>query len=849
MILYDAIVKGLEKVVPNNSNIEIYLNSLQESVKDLRAAYRKNPVHVEYENKNIQSAYLTTYLPHYYQLIYKIFIEDIPEIFQEKEEIFLTFIGGGPGSEAYGAIRYIVNNCPQAKTVNITILDINANTWKFSHDIVLESLIASIIPDDLKIKWQSLSFDLTSSYDLQKVINIIESTNLLVIQNCLNEIATTDFPALKCNINFLFSSLPAKSYLLMSDLTSGVRSTIKALEEMLIKEHIPTFCKSTLSNPSSISIMSVHHQPNPIIKKNLLTGADGLIPRKWIKYDYSVLSKGIVEEKIANEAIGFNAIYRPLDFKKLDANNYINTKTFIGIDFGTSTTVISIAKLIDGQIVIENIPIKQKDHLGGTTKSSLVPSIISLVDGNKLLVGKHAAEFKPYLEYGKNTWHSFKQNLSKLDDELFPNSVLINNKSIKISNAREALTYYFKYLKDKVFEYLDEESYSQKVEYSISIPAAFSSREKMNLKSCLLDAGIECEDTPFMEEPNAALINYLFEENINSNIEDKRKIIVVDLGAGTVDVSILLINSDDGGVNSRLLSTSRIGNIGGNRIDELVANKILVDHNIKNITDSLKIELISLCEQLKIKICKAILTDKTVEFNLPSLAISDNILSISTTQKLQDLCIKVEISYFDFNEIMKLYWFGENKKNGVVQTIEKALSDANSQIKDIYKVIVTGGSGRNPYIKNELAKYFHSSKVVIQDNIQEQVARGVALQSFVLNSFGKNIITPILSNIVFVEGHNKTIELFKTGITIPSEDFDVYLAEKSFSERRFITSYYGLEKLNKKYFEIPEKYSVEKLVFYIAPDQELKCDIVCSNFVKEASELFEMPAGKLLTLK
>jgi ribosomal protein RSM22 (predicted rRNA methylase) len=95
---------------------------------------------VPYEKTDIQAAYLATYLPHYYQLIYKIFIEEVPDIFKNKKEIHLTFIGGGPGSEAYGALNYIFNNCPEANNVFISLsLDINATTWDYSHSIVLKN--------------------------------------------------------------------------------------------------------------------------------------------------------------------------------------------------------------------------------------------------------------------------------------------------------------------------------------------------------------------------------------------------------------------------------------------------------------------------------------------------------------------------------------------------------------------------------------------------------------------------------------------------------------------------------------------------------------------------------------
>lgn len=850
MDLYNAIVEGLKKNIQGGTSVEAYLQSLQKSVKALRIAYRNAPVFVPYENSDIQAAYLVAYLPHYYQLIYKIFIEDAPDIFQGKENIYLTFIGGGPGSEAYGAIKYIVNNCSSAKNIHVTILDINASTWSFSHSIVNDSLVQSITSDNLHIHWQSVYFDLTSSEEIEKVKPIIQKSNLLVIQNCLNEIAGSHLEDLKINLKQLFEDLPGSSYLLMTDLTSGARPTIKSLEKHLVDIFAPKFIKSTLSLSSSKSMISVHHKPSPIIAQYLLTGSNGLIPRKNLSYDYSLMSKFIVEEPIDHSGLGFKAIYRPLDFKKLDANGYIYKKIFIGIDFGTSSTVLSTAQLVDGQIKVRAIPIKQKDHLGSTTSSSLVPTVISLFNDKRLLVGIHAADHKPYLTYGKNTWHSFKQNLGRLDSIVYPESVLAANSDFRISNAIEALTMFFKYLKKQLFEYLKENNLPNEVEYSISVPAGFPSKYKQNLKACLISAGIECEDTPFIEEPNAALINYLFEQNLAFDKDDPQYILVLDLGAGTVDVSILLTENKEEGFTSELLSVVRLGNIGGNLIDESIASLIIEKAGISSfLSHAYRIELVSLCEKLKIKLCKNVITDASVKYKLPSLAVAETTISLSGSPNLQSIGMSsVEVSYNEFNDIMLQYWKGNAIIGGVKNTIDKAIENASLDLFSIDKVIVTGGGGRNPYIKSMVADYFDSSEVFISDNIQEQVSRGVALQSFVLNSFGKNIITPILGHNICLKASNKSILLFDKGITIPTMEIEIELAGLSDKDEQIIACFSEDNEDYQKYFIIPVNLNVSKLIFYVGPDQELECELIGCDFEMKAVETFNELPNKLIKI-
>jgi molecular chaperone DnaK (HSP70) len=467
------------------------------------------------------------------------------------------------------------------------------------------------------------------------------------------------------------------------------------------------------------------------------------------------------------------------------------------------------------------------------------------------MVGMHAADHKPFLELGKNTWHSFKQNLGNLENIEYPNSLLSNNAIVRISNAQEGLTYFFKYLKDQIFEYLKSNSLPVDVEYSISIPAGFPSKEKTALKTCLINAGIECEDTPFIEEPNAALINYLFEQNIYVENNEPKNILVLDLGAGTVDVSILHAENGEEGFTSQLLSVLRLGNIGGNLIDELIADAIIQNSGITTpINEKYRIELISLCEKLKIKLCKDIITDVAIKYSLPPLSNSVNNRTIPATESLKSVAINsIGISFKDFSSIMQSYWEGTADIEGIKDTIDKSIVNAQIDISLIDKVIVTGGGGRNPYIKNQVSNYFKGSEIFISDNIQEQVSRGVALQSFVLNSFGKNIITPILGHDIYLDGKNKTVELFENGISIPTMEVEIQIDGILSSNEMAIVCYSEENEDYKKYFVLPANISASKLIFYIAPDQELKCEIIGSNYEKEALESFTALTNNLIKLK
>ena len=67
----------------------------------------------------------------------------------------------------------------------------------------------------------------------------------------------------------------------------------------------------------------------------------------------------------------------------------IRGKTYVGIDFGTSTTVISIASYDEGSNLIHtnSLRLKQKLPDGALYSSEIIPSVIAWFN-NQILVGE-----------------------------------------------------------------------------------------------------------------------------------------------------------------------------------------------------------------------------------------------------------------------------------------------------------------------------------------------------------------------------------------------------------------------------------------------------------------------------
>lgn len=90
-----------------------------------------------------------------------------------------------------------------------------------------------------------------------------------------------------------------------------------------------------------------------------------------MNYIWDLISKKNINMKWTD----FLSTEKTLSLKKNDSSN---DPTYIGIDFGTSTTVVSIAKLdSDGNLIAELIDIKQPLFSGATKTDYRVNSAVA----------------------------------------------------------------------------------------------------------------------------------------------------------------------------------------------------------------------------------------------------------------------------------------------------------------------------------------------------------------------------------------------------------------------------------------------------------------------------------------
>lgn len=498
--------------------------------------------------------------------------------------------------------------------------------------------------------------------------------------------------------------------------------------------------------------------------------------------------------------ITINKLLPALNENKLS----IDECTYIGIDFGTSTTVVSIASYrIDEEkpIKVETLELRQTNANRGKSNSRLFPSILAKY-GELNLAGQGALEVRHELKADINLFHSFKMGLGKNVGAKYHQSEIP-----EIKNDYDATKLFFRVLIGAIKTYVEENGLPEEIKYACSIPASFEANQRKELVKCLEFNNVVVYKRALIDEPNAAFTSYVAqsdnEETINIYDDENTNLLVFDFGAGTCDISILEIGGNAKGVYSKNIAISKFKELGGNQIDQLIAIDILApqlfsgtDYTLDsfNTRDQKRIikKLLKSAETLKIKICESIaglIALDSLDNDLPNFAFSDNNISIEPllevdTRKGSFRLDIASITYKEFAKIVEVFTsknecFNERRINNeeeflsVFNPISSALKKANLNSNEIDYVLYIGGSAKNPYIQKAVYNYFTDAEHLIPNDLQTHVSNGTAIHSLLLHKFNKNLIQPIISEpIILVVKENeeeREINIIEAGQQIPSE--------------------------------------------------------------------------------
>jgi hypothetical protein len=488
-----------------------------------------------------------------------------------------------------------------------------------------------------------------------------------------------------------------------------------------------------------------------------------------------------------------------------EVRSLLGSETYVGIDFGTSTSVVSVVEVNEsGALSATPIPIRQFDRLGKELDGHLIPTCIAWIDG-KLLVGSGAAELKTELTEGKDLWTSFKMLLGVDLGPQYPNTKLPESQgSTTIERPRDAARIFFSALRTGIEDYVSRNGKPARIRYTVTVPASFEANQRKDLLQSIKDSGISAEDCVLFDEPNSAFLSYLvgMEQKTDGTrfVDDlagkSKKVLVFDFGAGTCDISILEVSVEQSRLTSRNVGISKFWALGGDDIDLAIARNVLLPQlcdnaNPEDIFSSRDLEKLILprlkpiAEELKIA-CSKYAEDKGFnrieEFHRGR---TPRYATASATFEIQGkrwALSKPHLSLAEFSSAMEPFLAKKSpgtksstRSLRILEPIDSALEKVSLAPDDLDMVLFIGGSSENPLVRRAVEEHvgrFVDS--VTPRDMRSHVSQGAAINSLFVHGLRYAPIRPITSEDIYVITSNGGQELvLAAGSPVPSADINV----------------------------------------------------------------------------
>jgi len=483
--------------------------------------------------------------------------------------------------------------------------------------------------------------------------------------------------------------------------------------------------------------------------------------------------------------------------------------TFVGIDFGTSTTVASYVVVGDEEapLKVERIAIRQTLDDGRGFSHFLVPSALAWWR-EALLFGEGARRVRLSSTPGRSYWSSFKMQLGLDLGPQFYDSMLGEGHPVAtILTPHDAAAEFLRLVRLGVESEVERLGLPPRIHYSVSIPASFEANQRRDLVSALELAGVPVDDYSLVDEPNAAFLSYVAESNLNElgayqlSEGEAVDVMVFDFGAGTCDVSVLRVASEQGRLSIRNLSISRFEALGGDNIDHVIATDVLlpqlerqnaIEHGEWRTPDLRKRVmpvLRAIAEELKVLACDALARgargSQSVEITSSSDAVRIPRDITINLPKRQLVLQGPSLSFHALSQVMEGFTDPESTHDApgeegtdsvfsIFTPIRSALRKARLDSDDLDIVLLIGGSCENPYVQTALTTFFPGETVVVPGSLRAHVATGAALNSFLVNGLGRPLVRPITSEPILVLTRGGTDRvLVPEGTEMPSDSFEI----------------------------------------------------------------------------
>ncbi|MEY8611502.1 Hsp70 family protein [Parabacteroides segnis] len=329
----------------------------------------------------------------------------------------------------------------------------------------------------------------------------------------------------------------------------------------------------------------------------------------------------------------------------------------IGIDLGTSNSVVSL---------YENGKVKILPLQGQTT----TPSVL-LFDGGKVEVGYNA----------KNRMAIVPKKILKSTKRDLGQDVTYNIESQQITPMMAASL-----ILKKLKQMAEEELNDTVNDVVITIPAYFGFKERNETEQAAINAGLK--PIALLDEPTAAAICYA------QNRNREQTFVVVDLGGGTFDVTVLHYYKE----GDIFIYDPEVKDgdhyLGGDDFDNCIVDWLINEEGATGFKDKLELNIVA--EKAKIDLASADVADIDCPF------------------------VKTTLTRGQYQKMIQPYL------DKICKTIKNTVAASGRSLDDIDRYILVGGSCKHPIVKKAVIDCV-GKEPYISSNPDTVVAEGAAL--------------------------------------------------------------------------------------------------------------------------